>query len=96
MLAETVQVQQGLRWWKLVVEGLEDWADQDPRRDPRQRVVVLERLSGVCQVLESVIVLGLGDSGRARSRLVRKRVWPLLDVRSDLAGRRERIIALLP
>jgi hypothetical protein len=59
-------------------------------------VVGLEQLSGVCRALESVIVVRLGDSHRARSRLVRKRVWPLLDVRSDLAGRRERIIALLP
>ena len=65
-LAVTVRVQLGLRWWKLAVEGLEDWADQDPRRDPRQRVAGLEQLSGVCQVLESVIVLRLGDSGRAR------------------------------
>ena len=89
-------MQLGLRWWKLAVEGLEDWADQDPRRDPRQRVAGLEQLSGVCRALESVIVVRLGDSGRARSRLVRKRVWPLLDVRSGLAGRRERIIALLP
>ena len=63
-----------LRWRKLVVEGLGDSADQDPRRDPRQLEVGLEGLSGVCQTLESVIVVGEEDSVRGRSPLVRKRV----------------------
>ena len=63
-----------LRWRKLVVEGLGDSADQDPRTDPRQLEVGLEGLSGVCQALESVIVVREGDSVRGRSPLVRKRV----------------------
>ena len=63
-----------LRWRKLVVEGLGDSADQDPRRDPRQLEVGLERLSGVCQALESVIVVREEDSVRGRSPLARKRV----------------------
>ena len=85
-----------LRWRKLVVEGLGDSADQDPKTDPRQLEVGLGRLSGVCQALESVIVVRLEDSARARLRLARKRVWTWLGVRSDLGERRERKVALLP
>ena len=72
-LAEAVQAQLDLRCWKLVVEGLEDWADQDPKTDPRPRVVDLEQLSGVGQALESVIVVHLKDSARSRP-LVKKSV----------------------
>lgn len=89
-------MQLDLRWWKLVFGGHEDWAGQDPRTDPRQLEAGLARLSGVYQALESVIVLRLEDSGRARPLPGKKRVWPWLGVRSDLVGRRERIIALLP
>lgn len=85
-----------LRWRKLVVGGLGDSADQDPRTDPRRLEVGLEGLSGVCQALESVIVVRLEGSARARLRLVRKRVWPWLGVRSDLVERRARRVALLP
>ena len=85
-----------LRWRKLVVEGLGDSADQDPRTDPRPHVVDSEQLSGVGRALESVIVVRLEDSARARLRLVRKRVWPWLGVRSDLGERRARRVALLP
>lgn len=85
-------MQLDLRCWKLAVGGFEDSADQDPKADPRQHVVGSGQLSGVCLALVNVIVV---DSARER-QLVRRRVWPCLDVRSDLAGRRERIIALLP
>jgi hypothetical protein len=59
-------VQLHLRCGKLVVEGLEDWADQDPTMDPRQHAVGLEQLSGVCQAPESVIVVRVEDSARSR------------------------------
>jgi len=62
-----------LRCWKLVVGGLEDWADQDPRTDPRQHAVGSEQLSGVGQALESVIVVHSKDSARSRP-LVKKSV----------------------
>ena len=85
-------MQLDLRCWKLAVGGFEEWADQDPKADPRQHVVGLGQLFGVCLALENVIVV---DSAHERP-LVRKRVWPWLDVLSDLVGRRERIIASLP
>ena len=66
-------MQLDLRCWKLVVEGLEDWADRDPKTDPRPHVVGSEQLSGVGQVLESVIVVRLEDSAR-EEQLVRKSV----------------------
>lgn len=80
----------------LVVEGHEDWADRDPGTDPRQLEAGLERLSGVCQAVGSVIVVRLEDSGRTRTRAVKKRVWPWMGVRSGLVERRERRVALLP
>lgn len=63
-------MQLDLRCWKLAVGGIEDWADQDPKADPRQHVVDLGQLSGVCLALENVIVV---DSAHERP-LARKRV----------------------
>jgi hypothetical protein len=61
------------RCGKLVVGGLGDSADQDPKTDPRQHAVGLEQLSGVCQALASVIVVRVEDSARSR-QLVRRSV----------------------
>jgi len=58
---------------RLVVGGLEDWADQDPRTDPTEHAGGSEQLSGVCQALESVIVVRPEDSVRVR-QLVKMRV----------------------
>jgi hypothetical protein len=66
-------VQSDHRCWKLVVGGLEDWADQDPRTDPRPHVVDSEQLSGVGRALESVIVVRLEDSAR-EEQLAKKSV----------------------
>ena len=63
------------RCWKLVVGGLGDWADRDPKTDPRQHEVGSEQLSGVDQALESVIVVRLEDSA-GEEQLARKSVWP--------------------
>jgi hypothetical protein len=68
-------VQLDLRCWKLVVGGLEDWADRDPKTDPRPHAVGSEQPSGVGQALESVIVMRLEDSTR-EEQLVKKSVLP--------------------
>lgn len=54
------------RCGKLVVGGLGDSADQDPKTDPRQHAVGLEQLSEVCQALASVTVVRVEDSARSR------------------------------
>jgi hypothetical protein len=66
-------VQPHCRCWRPAVVNPEDWVDQDLGTGPKQRVAGLERLSGVCQVLESVIVLPLEDSALSR-QLVKKNV----------------------
>jgi len=66
-------VQLHCRCWRPAVAGPEDWVAQDLRTGPRRHVAGLERLSAVCQILKSVIVLPLEDSALLR-QLVKKNV----------------------
>ena len=81
------------RCWKLVVAGPEDLVDQDLEAGLKRHV---ERLSGVCQALGSVIALLLEDSALSK-QLAKKRVGALLVVpKNGREGKTETRVSLRP